>query len=95
MSTYSRIKTLAAEIQSQSSELDAKLSELGLPSPTFEAAMIDELPPALHSVQNSILEAADELTLLVRGPVQNLMHLGVYSVSICGCHSTLRYRITC
>jgi hypothetical protein len=82
MSTYSRIKELAAEIQFQTTVLDAKLSDLGLPSPTFEASMIDELPPVLHAVQKSILEAADELTLLVRGPVQNLMHLGIYSVSI-------------
>jgi hypothetical protein len=81
MSRYSRIKELAAQIQSQSAELDEKLSDLGLQSPTFEVSMINELPPSLHLTQRSLLDAADELTLLVQGPLHNLMDLASYSVS--------------
>lgn len=79
--SYSRIKELAARIQAQTTELDEQLSSYGLPSPTFETSAVDELPPALHGVQNSLLEAADELILLVRGPLYNLMDLASYSVS--------------
>jgi len=88
MITHSRIKELATQIQSDSTELDKGLSLLGLQSPTFSISMVDELPPELHAAQRSLLAATDELSLLIRGPLQTLMYLASYSVRT---HTTFSY----
>ena len=80
MSSYSRIRELAAQISRYAIEIETHLSSQDIAQPNFGPDSPFELPPTIHTTQVALLEAADELTLLVQGPMQSLMHIAGYSV---------------
>ncbi|KAF4611323.1 hypothetical protein G7Y89_g15690 [Cudoniella acicularis] len=66
-------------IQVQSGQIEEFLFSCGLQSPSFDITSPSDLPLALHTARAKLLEAADELVLLVQGPLQSLTSLVGYS----------------
>lgn len=81
MASWSRIGELAAKIQVQAAHIETSLSANGYPPPTIQNCTSDNFDNAFHNSRNEILEAVDELTLLVQGPLQFIMNLAGYTVS--------------
>jgi hypothetical protein len=75
MSPKSRIAELASTIQEQTSKVDAYLAANNLPSPSFDVScpLRLSLPPEIQASRNAVLEASDELTALMLGPVESLI----------------------
>lgn len=74
------LQTLAQEIQAQANTIQKQLEVQNLPPLSFEVGAVSELPEDVAAVRNALLEATDELSLLVLGPLQSLMRLGGYDV---------------
>lgn len=75
MASNSRIATLAAIIQEETSKVDNYLASNNLPSPSFDVStpLRLSLPPEILASRNAVLEASDELTALMLGPVESLV----------------------
>ncbi|KAI9644379.1 hypothetical protein NHQ30_007736 [Ciborinia camelliae] len=92
MSSYSRIRDLASRISRYAIEIETHLSSQNIAQPNFEPDSPFELPPTIHTTQAALLEAADELTLLLQGPMQSLMHIAGYSHNARNSlHAIIRY----
>ncbi|KAF7903124.1 hypothetical protein EAE99_012150 [Botrytis elliptica] len=92
MASSSRIRELASRISDYAIEIETQLSRQNLTLPTFEPDSPIDLPPAIHGTQVALLEAADELVLLVQGPMQSLMHIVGYSHNARNSlHAIIRY----
>lgn len=88
----SRVNVLAQQIQTHAETLDKYLNENDLPPLSFDTSTAVELPAELHPAQTALLEAADELSLLVQGPRRSLMTLGGYDV--CSQTDLIQYILT-
>ncbi|KAJ8065081.1 hypothetical protein OCU04_005793 [Sclerotinia nivalis] len=75
MSHATRIAVLAAKIQEHTSKVDEYLASNNLPSPSFDVScpVRLSLPPEIQTSRNAVLEASDELTALMLGPVESLI----------------------
>ena len=73
MASLSRITELAATIQALSTKLESFCFSNGLDPPSFELGTAPKLPDEIQDVQAAILEATDELSVLVQGPLPYLM----------------------
>ncbi|KAF7930035.1 hypothetical protein BELL_0651g00040 [Botrytis elliptica] len=75
MSPATRIAELAATIQRNTSKVDEYLTSNNIPSPSFDVSCPFRLslPPDIQASRNAILEASDELTALMLGPVESLI----------------------
>ncbi|KAI9646648.1 hypothetical protein NHQ30_004645 [Ciborinia camelliae] len=75
MAPNTRIAELASIIQEQTSKVDAYLASKNLPSPSFDVSypLRLSLPPDIQASRNAVLEASDELTALMLGPVESLI----------------------
>ncbi|KAI8630646.1 putative O-methyltransferase [Xylariaceae sp. FL1651] len=77
------VETLAATISEQVSKLSKLLAEAGSPAPTLEESGFgdfsheDDTPPgfALRETRSAILNAAQDLLRLVRGPTEQILSL--------------------
>ena len=67
----SRIAELSAIIANHTSKIDSSLAANGLPTPSFDADSPPTLlaMPALAESRNAILQASDELSALMQGPI--------------------------
>ncbi|KAL9620550.1 MAG: hypothetical protein Q9160_004911 [Pyrenula sp. 1 TL-2023] len=72
-----RIAELAAKIQEHTSKVDEYLASKALPSPSFDITTpaTFNLPPSIQASQNAVLEASDELNLLMLGPLRSIASL--------------------
>lgn len=77
--TSSRILELANSIQTNTSKVDRHFSSRGIPTPSFdvETPLEMDLPDDIAACRLAILEATDELHLLMLGPVQTVNRLRV------------------
>ena len=75
MSSTSRLSELALIIQRHTCSIDEYLSSRGLRSPSFDLDTALKLPDAVRESQNAILQATDELSALVQGPLPFLMNM--------------------
>jgi hypothetical protein len=75
MAPNTRIAELASIIQEQTSKVDAYLTSNNLPSPSFDPAypLRLSLPPDVQASRDAVLEASDELTALMLGPIESLV----------------------
>lgn len=75
MSPTTRIVELAATIQKRTSKVDEYLEYNSIPSPSFDVSspLRLSLPPDIQTSRNAVLEASDELTALMLGPVESLI----------------------
>lgn len=75
----SRIVELAAVIQEHTAKVDSYLNSQNLPSPSFDISSpaILPLPTDIAASQGAVLEATDELNVLMLGPVKYLASLPV------------------
>lgn len=80
MSPTSRLSELALVIQHHTCKVDEFLSSRGLPSPSFGLDTALKLPDAILESQNAILQATDELSALVQGPLPFLMNMVINQV---------------
>ena len=80
MAGKSRISELASLIQGHTAEIDKCLLRNALPSPSFDLDTTPIFPDAIQESQKAILEAADELSILIHGPLPYLMNLAVNQV---------------
>ena len=78
----SRISELASNIQLNCSKIDGILLSEGLPSPSFDIDTPRTLPDAVLEPQNALLEAIEELNILVYGPLSYLMNFTINHVRI-------------
>ena len=69
MSPNSRIIELASIIYEQTSKVDAYLASKNLPTPSFDISSPPSLPVEVQASRDATLNAADELTALMLGPV--------------------------
>ena len=71
----SRIVELAGIIQEHTTKLDSYLLSHDLPAPSFDVSYPARvtLPPEIEASQDTVLEASDELTALLLGPVGSLI----------------------
>lgn len=69
-----RIAELATTIYNDTLKVDAYLNLEKLPTPSFDVSSHSRLPLPTHiqAAQEAILEAADELTVLMQGPVRSI-----------------------
>lgn len=69
-----RIAELATIIHNETLKVDAYLTLEKLPTPSFEVSCPSRLPLPLHiqAAQEAILEATDELTVLIQGPMRSI-----------------------
>ena len=70
----SRIVELAAIIQKHTSKVDEYLTSHDLPSPSFDISTppVLQLPPHIQASQKAIIEADDELSALILGPMRSI-----------------------
>lgn len=75
MSPASRIAELASIIHEQTDKVDAYLTSNNLPTPSFDISCPPKLflPPEVQASRDAVLEASDELTALMLGPVESLI----------------------
>lgn len=75
MSPTSRIAELASIIHEQTDKVDAYLASNNLPTPSFDISYPPtlSLPAEIQASRDAILEASDELTALMLGPVESLI----------------------
>ncbi|TGO45530.1 hypothetical protein BOTNAR_0659g00040 [Botryotinia narcissicola] len=73
MSPTTRIAELAGTIQKHTSKVDEYLASNNIPSPSFHVSppLRVSLPPDIQASRNAVLEASDELTALMLGPVES------------------------
>ncbi|TVY16272.1 O-methyltransferase gsfB [Lachnellula arida] len=71
----SRIVELSATIHEQTTKVDAFLAANNLPTPSFDISCPPKLslPPDIQASREAVLEATDELTALMLGPVESLI----------------------
>ena len=96
MASSSRIAILAAEIQENTSKVDAYLKENGIPSPSFspDNPLHVEVPEEIAAAQNAVVDATDELKTLMLGPVPHLVQTAFLGVSeMISLHSVCRFNI--
>lgn len=67
-----RIVKLATIIHNKTLKVDAYLTSENLPTPSFDISCPATLPlpPHTQAAQEAILEATDELTTLIQGPIR-------------------------
>lgn len=80
MSSTSRLSELALVIQRHTCIIDEFLSSKGLLSPSFDLDTALNLPDAVLESRNAILQATDELSALVQGPLPFLMNMVIKQV---------------
>lgn len=75
MAHTSRIVQLSATIHEHTTKVDAYLAENDLATPSFDISCPLKLflPPDIRASRDAILEATDELTALMMGPVESLI----------------------
>ncbi|PQE34045.1 6-hydroxytryprostatin B O-methyltransferase protein [Rutstroemia sp. NJR-2017a WRK4] len=75
MAPNTRIAELASIIQEHTSKFDAYLASNNLPSPSFDPShpLRLSLSPDVQASRDAVLEASDELTALMLGPVESLV----------------------
>lgn len=75
----SRILELANSIQTNTSRVDQHFSSHGIPTPSFEieTPLELDLPDDIATCRLAIIEATEELHLLMLGPVQTVNWLRV------------------
>ena len=78
MST-SRIVELGNAIQANTLRVDLHYSSQGLPTPSFdaEAPLEHDLPNDIQKCRQAVVEATDELHMLMLGPIQTVNWLRV------------------
>lgn len=69
-----RIAELATIIHNDTLKVDAYLTSEKLPTPSFDVSCPARLPlpPHIQTAQEAILEATDELTVLMQGPIRSI-----------------------
>lgn len=84
MSSGSRIAELATTIQTHTNKLDEYFHSNDIASPSFDinSPAVVKLPDEIATSKNFILEASDELQMLVLGPVGFLTNLHVLFVTL-------------
>lgn len=67
-----RIVELAAQIAEKTGQIDAYLVSHDLPTPSFveSAPLRLDIPPDIQNLYDAVLEATDELTALLSGPMK-------------------------
>lgn len=75
MASTSRIIELSASIHEHTTKVDAYLAANNLPTPSFDTSCPPKLllPPEIQASRDAVLEATDELTALMLGPVESLI----------------------
>ncbi|TVY81174.1 O-methyltransferase gsfB, partial [Lachnellula suecica] len=75
MAASSRIVELSATIHETTIKVDAYLAANDLPTPSFDISCPPKLflPPEIQACRDAVLEATDELTALMLGPVESLI----------------------
>lgn len=74
MAPPSRIVELSALIHENTCKIEEYISSAGLPTPTFEITSppMLPLPPHIQELQAVVLDAADELSVLLQGPMVSI-----------------------
>lgn len=69
-----RIAELASIIHEKTLAVDTYLTSEKLPTPSFDISCpaFLPLPPHIQAAQEDILEATDELTALIQGPIRSI-----------------------
>lgn len=75
MSSPSRIAELASIIHRETDKIDAYLASNNLPTPSFDVSCPPKLflPDEIQASRDAVLEASDELSALMLGPVESLI----------------------
>ena len=83
--TPNRIVALSSKIHENTQKIDAYLEANNLPNPTFDISYppLVPLPSDIQALQDTVLEATDELTALMLGPVRSIA-----SQPVCSHHSS-------
>jgi hypothetical protein len=71
----SRIVELSAKIHEHTTKVDAYLTANNIPTPSFDISCPTKLflPPDIQASRDAVLEATDQLTALMLGPVESLI----------------------
>lgn len=75
MARTNRIVELASIIGKETEKVDTYLTSNHLPTPSFDISCPPKLflPPEIQASRDAVLEASDELTALMLGPVESLI----------------------